>query len=118
MEQLINDAYVEFEKRGVTDDDIERFRNEFESRTINGLASVSGKVSQLAAFQTFAGNPNMMKKLIDQYNRLNKADVMRVYEKYIRNKPHVVLSTLVKGQENLIATADNYTIDQSNYKAP
>ena len=46
MEQLINDAFTEFEKRGVTDEDIERFKNEFESRTINGLASVSGKVSQ------------------------------------------------------------------------
>src|SRR5262249_38140266 len=55
MEKLINDAFVEFEKRGVNDDDIAKFKSENESRTINGLASVSGKVSQLAAFQTFAG---------------------------------------------------------------
>ena len=118
MEKLVNEAFAEFEKRGITDDDIEKFKNGAESQLINGLSSVSGKVSQLAAFQTFAGNPNMMKKLIDQYSRLTKADVMRVYEKYIKNKPHVVLSTLAKGQENLIAAADNYTIDQSNYKAP
>jgi zinc protease len=118
MEKLVNDGFAEFEKRGVTDDDIEKFKNESESRMINGLSSVSGKVSQLAAFQTFAGNPNMMKTLIDQYNKLTKEDVMRVYEKYIKNKPHVVLSTLAKGQENLIAAADNYTIDMSHYKAP
>jgi zinc protease len=118
MEQLINEAFAEFEKRGVTDDDIEKFKNEFESRTINGLSSVSGKVSQLAAFQTFTGNPNMMKKLLSRYGGLTKEDVMRVYNKYIKGKPHVILSTLAKGQENLIAKADDYTIDKSNYKAP
>ncbi|MBL7742962.1 MAG: insulinase family protein [Chitinophagaceae bacterium] len=118
MEQLVNEAFAEFEKRGVTDEDIERFKNEFESRTINGLSSVSGKVSQLAAFQTFTGNPNMIKKLLDRYSSLTKEDVMRVYNKYIKGQPHVVLSTLAKGQENLIAKADNYTIDKSGYKAP
>jgi len=118
MEQLVNEALTEFQKRGVTDEDIEKFKNEFESRTINGLASVSGKVSQLAAFQTFTGNPNMTQKLLDMYNRLTKEDVMRVYEKYIKSKPHVVLSALAKGQEDLIAATDNYTIDISHYKAP
>jgi zinc protease len=118
MEQLINDAFTEFEKRGITDDDIERFKNEFESRTINGLASVSGKVSQLAAYQTFTGNPNMIKKQLDKYNKLTKEDVMRVYTKYIKGKPHVILSALAKGQENLIAKKDDYTIDTTHYKAP
>lgn len=118
MEKLVNDAYKEFEKRGVTDDDIEKFKSEFESRTINGLESVSGKVSQLAAFQTFTGNPNMIQKLLKMYNSLTKEDVMRVYNKYIKNKPHVILSVLTKGHEDLIAAADNYTIDKSHYKAP
>ena len=118
MEKLVNESFDVFEKRGITDDDIMRFKNESESRLINGLASVSGKVSQLAAFQTFAGNPNMITKLIDQYNKLTKEDVMRVYEKYIKSKPHVVLSTLAKGQEDLIAAADNYTIDESKYVRP
>ncbi|MEI9809327.1 MAG: pitrilysin family protein [Bacteroidota bacterium] len=118
MEQLVNEAFTEFEKRGVTDEDIERFKNEFESRTITGLASASGKVSTLAAFQTFTGNPNMIKKLLTRYTSLTKEDVMRAYAKYIKGKPHVILSTLAKGQENLIAKADDYTIDKSNYKAP
>lgn len=118
MEKLINDAFAEFEKRGVTDEDIQKFKSENESRTINGLASVSGKVSQLAAFQTFAGNPNMIEKLLAMYRNLTKEDVMRVYDKYVKGRHHVVLSVLAKGQENLIAAADNYTIDQSHYQAP
>ncbi|OQY95228.1 MAG: peptidase M16 [Sphingobacteriales bacterium UTBCD1] len=118
MEKLVNEAYTEFEKRGITNEDVEKFKSGFESRTINGLASVSGKVSQLAAFQTFTGNPNMIQKLLKMYNSVTKEDVIRVYEKYIKNKPHVILSVLARGQENLIAAADNYTIDKSHYKAP
>lgn len=118
MEKLVNDAFVEFEKRGVTNEDVEKFKTQFEGRTINGLSSVSGKVSTLAAFQTFTGNPNMIKKLLDMYSKLTKEDVMRVYNQYIKGKSHVVLSTLAKGQENLVAAPDNYTIDKSNYKAP
>ncbi|MEO5561875.1 MAG: pitrilysin family protein [Chitinophagaceae bacterium] len=118
METLVNEAFTDFEKRGVTDEDIQRFKNEFESRLINGLSSVSGKVSQLAAFQTFTGNPNMAKKLLNQYSSVTKEDVIRAYEKYIKGKPHVIVSTLAKGQEALIAKQDNYTIDQSHYKAP
>lgn len=118
MESLVNDAFKEFEKRGVTDEDVEKFKTVFEARTINGLSSVSGKVSTLAAFQTFAGNPNMLAKLLDMYKKLTKDDVMRVYNQYIKGKAHVVLSTLAKGQENLVAAPDNYTIDKSQYKAP
>ena len=57
MEKLVAESLKEFEKKGVTDDDIAKFKNGFESRTINRLASVAGKASQLAQFQTFTGNP-------------------------------------------------------------
>jgi zinc protease len=118
MEKLAADALVEFEKRGVTDEDIEKFRTAAESRAINGLSSVSGKVSQLAAFQTFTGNPNKISEQLEMYRKLTKEDVLRVYNQYIKNKNHVVLSVLTAGDENNKAAADNYTVDKSNYKAP
>jgi zinc protease len=118
MEQLVNQAFGEFEKRGVTDEDIQKFKSSYESRTINGLASVSGKASQLAAFQTFAGNPNMIGKMLSMYQNVTKEDVMRVYNQYIKNKHREVLSIVTKGQDSLKAAPDNYTIDQSHYQAP
>jgi zinc protease len=118
MEKLVAESLKEFEKKGVTDDDIEKFKNGFESRTINRLASVSGKASQLADFQTFTGNPNMIGKVLAMYNKVTKADVMRVYNKYIKDKPSVVLSVLPKGKEDLIASADNFTEDKSHYVRP
>jgi zinc protease len=118
MEKLVNESLADFEKKGVTDDDILKFKNGFESSTINRLASVAGKASQLAAFETFTGNPNMIGKLLDMYNKVTKEDVMRVYNKYIKNKYAVVLSVLPKAKEDLIAAADNFTVDSSHYVRP
>jgi zinc protease len=116
--KLIDGALKTFETRGVTDEDIEKFKGSFESQYINRLQSVSGKVSQLAYFQTFAGNPNMIGNELARNMKVTKQDVMRVYEKYVKGKPAVILSVVTKGQETNIAGAENYKVDQSNYKAP
>jgi len=118
MDSLLRTAIASFEERGVTDDDIEKFIGGMEAQLINGLQSVSGKVSQLAAFQTFTGNPNMISDLLKMYRSVTKEEVMRVYNEYIKGKGAVVLSVLPKGQDKLIAGADNYKIDSTNYKAP
>lgn len=119
MYYLLNNALDSFEKRGVTDDDIAKFKGGYESQMINGLQSVSGKVSQLAAFNTFTGNPNMIGKLMKMYQSVTKEDVMRVYNKYIKLKHCVVVSVLPKGaDEKMLVAADNFTIDTTGYIAP
>ncbi|MGB8193515.1 MAG: pitrilysin family protein, partial [Chitinophagaceae bacterium] len=118
MEKLVRAALDSFEKRGPTDEDITKFRGAIEAQYINGLQSVSGKVSQLAAFQTFTGNPNKIGDLLKMYTSVTREDVLRVYNQYIKNKHCVVLSVLTKGQENLLAAADNYKIDSTNSFTP
>ena len=118
MEKQVRQAIAEFETRGVTDDDLEKFKNTFEANLINGLASVSGKVSQLAQYQTLAGNANMLGKELDMYRAVTKADVIRVYNQYLKGQGAVVLSVLTKGQTDQAVEPDNYTIDSTQYKAP
>lgn len=118
MDSLLQQALMTFEQRGVTDDDIAKFKGGMESSTINGLQSVSGKVSQLAAFQTFTGNANMIGKLLSMYRSVTKEDVMNAYNKYIKGKYSVTVSVLVKGKEMQPSMPDNYSIDQSHYVKP
>lgn len=118
MEVQLRATLDSFEKRGVTDEDIEKFKGGIESQLINGLQSVSGKVSQLASFQTFTGNPNKIADLLKMYRAVTKEEVMQAYNTYIKGKSAVILSVLPKGQEKLIAAADNFTIDSSKYTAP
>jgi zinc protease len=118
LDSIYRNSLDSFEARGVTDDDIAKFKGGIESQLINGLQSVSGKISQLASFQTFTGNPNKISDLIKMYQSVTKEDVMRVYNEYVKGKGAVFLSVLPKGQEKLIAAADNYKIDSSKYDAP
>lgn len=118
MLEMVDAALEEFEKRGVTDEDIQKFKASFISGTINRLGSVSGKVSQLAYYQTFAKDPKKFNQELKAYQSITKADVMRVYNKYIKGKHRLVVSTLTKGKEDLIAGPDNYTVNESGYKAP
>jgi zinc protease len=118
MEKLVRASLDTFELRGITDEDIAKFKGGIEAQYINGLQSVAGKVSQLAAFQTFTGNPNKIGDLLKMYSTVTKEDVMRVYNEYIKNKHAVIVSVLPKGQDKMIAAADNYKIDSSHYTSP
>ncbi len=118
MYYLLDNALDSFEARGITDDDILKFKGGYESQLINGLQSVAGKASQLAAFQTFTGNPNMIGKLSAMYQAVTKEDVMRVYNKYVKNRHFLTVSVLPKNQEKLAVGTDNYTVDTTNYVRP
>jgi len=118
MEKLLRASLDSFETRGVTDEDVAKFKGGIEAQYINSLQSVAGKVSQLAAFQTFTGNPNKISGLLKMYASVTKEDVMRVYNQYIKSKHAVIVSVLPKAQENLVAAADNYKIDSGHYTAP
>ena len=117
-EVIIRNTLKEFEKKGVTDDDVQRFKAQNEAQIINSLASVQGKVTQLAAYQTYFNNPNYLTVYLKQLRTLTKADVQRVYDKYVKGKHAVILSVLPKTGGVAAAKPDNYTIDKSGYKAP
>ena len=116
MEKLVNEALADFEQRGVTDDDLAKFKTSTEAGIINRLSSVSGKVSQLAFHETFASNPNKLKYEMEKLQKLTKEDVMRVYNKYIKGQNRLVVSVLTKGTESMAAAPDNYQVDTTKYK--
>ncbi|RAK02925.1 zinc protease [Larkinella arboricola] len=117
-EAIIRNTLTEFEKRGVTDDDLAQFKATREAEIIKYLSSVAGKVSQLASFQTFTGSPNYLPKELKRYQEVTKADIMRVYNQYIKGKKAVILTVYPKDQKEIVAHPDNYTIDTTGYKAP
>ncbi|NIJ52646.1 M16 family metallopeptidase [Dyadobacter arcticus] len=118
IELILKNTLAEFEKRGVIDDDILQFKATREASIISSLSSVSGKVSQLAQYETFAGTANYLPIELRRYAAVTKEDVMRVYGKYIRNKHAVVLTVYPKGKKEILVHADNYTISQAGYAAP
>jgi len=109
LEKITRDSLAEFEGRGVNEDDLIRVQMNIVSAMIYGLESVAGKVSQLAAYQTYERNPNYIAEDIARYENVTEEDVMRVYKQYIVGKPAVIMSTVPHGQLDQIAGEDTWS---------
>ncbi|WP_295802048.1 pitrilysin family protein [uncultured Microbulbifer sp.] len=108
MEQAVRDTLSEFAERGVTEDDLVKFKAGYESSRVFGLQSVSGKVSTLAAFETFTGSPKGIDDEINAYLSVATDDVTRVFDQYIAAKPAVLLSIVPNGKQELAAAPQNF----------
>lgn len=108
IEKIMRATLDEFEKRGVEDDDLTKAKAAMESGFVFGLQSVKGKVSQLASNQTFKNDPNYIEKDIARYANVTKADVMRVYKKYLKGKFGVIMSIVPEGQLDMVAAETNF----------
>ncbi len=98
----IFDAFDLFEKEGISDTDMERVKAGLETDFYNGLQSELYVAFQLAMYNVFAGDPNFIQQDIKNIRAVTKEDVMRVYNKYIKDKPYVVTSFVPKGKTDLI----------------
>lgn len=114
IEKVLRESLDEFETRGVQEDDLIRVKSGIVSNLIYGLESTSGKISQLAAYAIYDGDANGIGKQVTRYESVTAADVMRVYEQYIKNKPAVIMSIVPKGKPEMIAAPDTWSRYERN----
>jgi len=101
-----------FNEDSISDEDLQIYKAQQEAGLINSLASVSGKVSQLAYYQTFYDNPNIIPEELEAIQNLTKEDILRVYNTYIKDKA-VVIQSIVPGDDpEGQAQADNFMIPE------
>ena len=113
FEQEMRTILDEFAQEGVADEDLTKIKASFESSFINGLSSVSGKVSQLADYETISGDANYIEKDLERYLAVTKEDIMRVFNEYIYGKPSGILSVLPKDGGATAAAEDNFLVQRT-----
>ena len=109
MEEAIRETLREFAARGVDEDDLAKFKAQFEAGQIFGMQSVLGKVSALAFSEMFHGDPKALQQNFARYAAVTTADVARVFQEYVEERPAVVLSIVPNGRAELAARPANYT---------
>ncbi|MCD9520360.1 M16 family metallopeptidase [Photobacterium phosphoreum] len=97
------------ETQGINPQQLNEIKGSVAASAIYGLQSVAGKVSQLASYQTFFGNPNYLSTELANVNRVTTDSVMAAYNKYLYQQPSVSLSVVPKGQLQLQAAKPNFT---------
>jgi len=102
VETGIFEAMQRFETNGIPDGDVDRIKASLETDFYNGISSVLGKSFQMAQYNVFAGEPSFIEQDIENIKKVTEADIMRVYNKYIKDKPYILTSFVPKGQIDLI----------------
>ncbi len=103
VEASVFESFKRFETESFTDADVERIKAGLETGFYNGISSVLGISFQLAQYNEFAGSPDFYKTDLERTKAVTKADIIRVYEKYIKGKPFVETSFVPKGHPELAA---------------
>ncbi len=102
-------AFSTFQEKGISDDLVDGIQNQIEASSIFSLNSVKGKVSQLAAYETFFNDPNRLDKELVALRSVTADSVKLAFSQFIDNKPNVSLSVVPKGQLSLAANTPNFS---------
>lgn len=97
----IEKAFAKFESEGISDKDLNRIKASQETNFYSSLSSVLGKGTRLASYNTYTGNPGFVAEDINNTLAVTKEDVMRVYQKYIKNKNYIATSFVPKNKTDL-----------------
>ncbi len=101
VKSSVFDAFANFEANGVDQKDLDRIKAGLETDFYNSISSVLGKAFQLAQYNEFAGTPDFVTTDINNIKAVTKEDVMRVFNKYIKDKPFVQTSFVPTGKLEL-----------------
>ncbi len=110
VEAKIREVLDQFEKTGFTEADLERLKGNKEIGFASSNESCFGKANYLARWWALTNNSYNTQKEFDRYKNVTKADIIRVYNKYIKGKKCVI--TLVHPMDpsagkKKIQTAEN-----------
>lgn len=94
-------AFDRFEADGVPSEELERVKAGYETAFYSQLSSVLGKAFQLAQYAIFADDPGFASTDLERTLAVTEADVMRVYETYIKDRPAIVTSFVPRGATEL-----------------
>ncbi len=101
VKSAIDVGLLRFEKNGVNASDLKRIKASAETNLYRSVSTVLNKAFQLVEDNEFIGDPSYITKTAKLTNAVTAQEVMRVYEKYIKDKNYIMTSLVPKGQLGL-----------------
>ena len=90
-----------FERDGVGAATLKRIKALIETNFYREMGSVNGKAAMLARYRLLAGDATAIDRDLAALQAVTAADVVRVYNAYLKDRPNVAVSMVPKGQPTL-----------------
>jgi len=97
----IGTAFARFEENGIPQKDLDRIKAGIEVAFYGNFNSALNKAIALSEYNLFTGDPGSYKNDLAGYRGVTAADVMRVYETYLKDKPAIITSFVPMGEPAL-----------------
>ncbi len=102
LRDAIYEGFQKFEEEGFSDEDLERIKVGAETGVYNSVSSVLTKAFQLASYNTYANDPGYITENLEKTLSVTREDIMRVYNKYIKDQNYLATSFVPLGQKDLV----------------
>jgi zinc protease len=115
IEADIRNTIAEWEEKGFSDEDLAMVKAEMESQSINMKSSVSSKASTISSWEWLGKGKHNISSELARYNNVTREDVIRVFNKYIKNRKAVIStvrpkSPFVEKLDSLISVNPNISL--------
>lgn len=97
----VDAGFRRLEEQGIPEAELRRVKAGTETGFYRGLSSALGKAFQLADYAIFADDPGFAGEDLRRILAVSGDDVMRVYETYLKDRPHIATSFVPRGQAEL-----------------
>jgi zinc protease len=97
----IEAAFARFEEEGVRPIELERIKAGVERGFYQRFSSALGKAFQFAQYALFAESPGFAAEQFRRTLEVTEEDLLRVYETYLKDRPHVAASFVPRGRADL-----------------
>ncbi len=91
LKNLINQEIDRVKDSVITDEEMQKLKNQVETNYVNQNATDAGIAENLAYYYTIYGNTNAINTELDKLMNVTKEDIKRVADKYLKDSNRVVL---------------------------
>ncbi|MEM7277100.1 MAG: pitrilysin family protein, partial [Pseudomonadota bacterium] len=101
VQAAVEEGLDRFANEGFDSTELLRIKAELETDFYQGVSGVLSKAQVLATYNEFAGDPGFVSEDIRRIQAVTRADVMRVFNQYVRGKHFVQTSFVPKNAPEL-----------------
>jgi zinc protease len=97
LEQAVLRLLAGLAADGVDPEQLQRQKNRYEARVVNGLETVARRTNALAEANVFFGDPAAATRMLEQMLAVTPQDVEAALRTYVLDRPRIVLSVVPEG---------------------
>jgi len=99
LEKAIDTELENAKAETLSDNDLQKLKNQSETEFVNQNATMAGIAENLANYHVYFGDANLINTELDRYMKVTKEDIKRVANQYLKKENRVILYYLPKKEK-------------------